>query len=146
MGLSQNLWQLSLSYGVCVGMAMGASSLVIVSLLVSKHYQARHRGLAVSVIQTAPPLSPLLFAPMIYFLIRSYDWRTAALAASAILMGVALPLAWIGARDPQTAHAGRENRIGWAACLPHLRNRSMLLLAVRFSCGVAFSRSPIWSL
>jgi MFS family permease len=139
MGLSQNLWQLSLSYGVCVGMAMGASSLVIVSLLVSKHYQARRRGLAVSVIQTAPPLSPLLFAPMIYFLIRSYDWRTAALAASAILIGVALPLAWIGARDPQTTHASRESRIGWAACLPHLRNRSMLLLfAVRFSCGVAF--------
>lgn len=139
MGLSQNLWQLSLSYGVCVGMAMGACSLVIMSLLVSKHYEARHRGLAVSVIQTAPPLSPLLFAPLIYFLIRSYDWRAAAFSASAILAGVALPLAWIGARDPQTSQTSRDHRAGWTACLPHLRNRSMIVLfAVRFSCGVAF--------
>ncbi len=37
MGLSQNLWQLSLTYGVLVGMSMGACSLVIMSLLVSKH-------------------------------------------------------------------------------------------------------------
>ena len=46
MGMSQNLWQLSLTYGVCVGMAMGACSLVIMSLLVSKHFadQSRPRG------------------------------------------------------------------------------------------------------
>jgi MFS family permease len=35
MGLSQNLWQLSLTYGVLVGLAMGACSLAIMSLLVS---------------------------------------------------------------------------------------------------------------
>lgn len=70
MSLSQNLWQLSLSYGVMVGMAMGACGLVIVSLLVSKHFEFKSRGLAVSVIQTAPPLSPLLLAPLLYFLIK----------------------------------------------------------------------------
>src|SRR3972149_1115035 len=41
MGLSENLWQLSLSYGVMVGLAMGACGLVIMSLLVSKHFDAR---------------------------------------------------------------------------------------------------------
>jgi MFS family permease len=138
MGLSHNLWQLSLSYGVCVGMAMGACSLVIMSLLVSKHF-ASNRGLAVAVIQTAPPMSPLLFAPVIYFLIRSYDWRTAALLVSALLFLIAWPLAWIGARDPEGSLLGRSARVGWNACLPFLRTRSMrLLFAVRFSCGVAF--------
>ena len=138
MGLSQNLWQLSLSYGVCVGMAMGACSLVIMSLLVSKHF-ASNRGLAVAVIQTAPPMSPLLFAPIIYFLIRSYDWRTAALLVSALLFLIAWPLAWIGARDPEGSLLSRSARVGWSACLPYLRTRSMrLLFAVRFSCGVAF--------
>jgi len=67
MGLSSSLWQVSLTYGVMVGMAMGACSLVIMSLLVSKHF-ATNRGLAVAVIQTAPPMSPLLFAPVIYYL------------------------------------------------------------------------------
>ena len=138
MGMSQNLWQLSLSYGVCVGMAMGACSLVIMSLLVSKHFAA-NRGLAVAVIQTAPPMSPLLFAPIIYFLIRSYDWRTAALLVSVLLFLIAWPLAWFGARDPEGSLLNRSSRVGWSACLPYLRTRSMrLLFAVRFSCGVAF--------
>lgn len=138
MGLSRNLWQLSLTYGVLVGLAMGACSLAIMSLLVSKHF-ATGRGLAVAVIQTASPMSPLLFAPIIYFLIRSYDWRTAALASSAVLFFVALPLAWLGARDPAGSQTSRRARMAWSACLPYLRNRSMLVLfAVRFSCGVAF--------
>jgi MFS family permease len=138
MGLARNLWQLSLTYGVLVGLAMGACSLAIMSLLVSKHF-VTSRGLAVAVIQTAPPMSPLLFAPVIYFLIRSYDWRTAALASSAVLFFVALPLAWLGARDPAGSQASRRTRMAWSACLPYLRNRSMLVLfAVRFSCGVAF--------
>ena len=138
MGLARDLWQLSLTYGVLVGMAMGACSLVIMSLLVSKHY-ATNRGLAVAVIQTAPPMSPLLFAPVIYFLIRSYDWRTAALAASGMLFLVALPLAWFGARDPAGSKPDRRSRVAWSACLPYLRDPSMIVLfAVRFSCGVAF--------
>ncbi|MGH7927977.1 MAG: MFS transporter, partial [Candidatus Binatia bacterium] len=50
MSLSQNLWQLSLAYGIMVGLAKGAAGLVIISLLVAKHYEANRRGLAVSVI------------------------------------------------------------------------------------------------
>src|SRR3989304_6242898 len=75
MGLSQNLWQLSLSYGVMVGLAMGACGLSIVSLLVSKHFEAEDRGLAVGMIQTAPPLSALIGPPVFYFLMQTYDWR-----------------------------------------------------------------------
>ncbi|MSP40138.1 MAG: MFS transporter [Deltaproteobacteria bacterium] len=139
MGWSGNLWQLSLTYGLMVGLAMGACSQVVISLIVSKHFAAKNRGLAVSVVQVASPLSPLLFAPAIYFLIRAYDWRMAAFAAGAILFFVALPLAWLGARDPTGWQANHGTRMAWSACLPYLRNRSMLVLfAVRFSCGVAF--------
>ena len=139
MGLSQNLWQLSLSYGVMVGMAMGACSLVIMSLLVSKYFDAGSRGLAVSMIQAAPPLSPLVFAPLLFFLIVAFDWRMAALATSALLVALALPLAWLGARDADVTRITRHDRLGWGACLPYLRNPTMILLfAARFSCGVAF--------
>jgi sugar phosphate permease len=141
MSLSQNLWQLSLSFGVLVGLAMGASGLVIVSLLVAKHYGAKNRGLAVSVIQTAAPLSPLVFAPLLYYLIRAFHWRAAALAAALLLVAVAFPLAWLGARDPAETGAAHK-RAAWGNCLPYLRNRSMLLMfAARFSCGVAFFQS-----
>jgi len=142
MSLSKNLWQLSLSYGIMVGMATGACGLIIISLLVSKHYDTSNRGLAVSVIQTAAPLSPVLFAPLIYFLIKSFDWRAAALTNGLVLVLVALPLAWVGARDPDTASHDRRNRVGWGSCLPYLRDRSMLLMfAARFSCGVALFQS-----
>jgi MFS family permease len=137
MGLSQNLWQLSLSYGIIVGLAKGACGLVIISLLVAKHYQANRRGLAVSVIQTASPLSPVFFAPLLYFLIETFDWRAAALASGVLLVAVAFPLGWFGARDPNDAGASRRERAGWGSCLPYLRDRSMILMfAARFSCGV----------
>ncbi len=142
MSVSQNLWQLSLSYGIMVGMAKGACGLVIISLLVAKHYDVKNRGLAVSVIQTASPLSPLFFSPVLYFLIETFDWRAAALASGVLLVAVALPLAWLGARDPDDVSTRRRNRVSWASCLPYLRDRSMLLLfAARFSCGVALFQS-----
>jgi MFS family permease len=139
MGLSQNLWQLLLSYGVMVGLAMGACGLAIVSLLVSKHFEAEDRGFAVSMIQTAPPLSALIVPPVFFFLMQTYDWRMAAFVGSALLALVALPLAWFGARDPKPSGNDKDARVRWGACLPYLRNRSMIFLfAARFSCGVAF--------
>ena len=138
MSLSQNLWQLSLSYGAMVGLAIGACGLAIVSLLIAKHFDAKGRGFAVSVIQTAPPLSPLVFAPLLYFIIKNFGWRGGAAATAALLALIALPLAWFIARDPTDAGPKRE-RTSWSSCLPHLRERSMMLMfAARFSCGVAF--------
>jgi sugar phosphate permease len=104
---------------------------------VSQHYEAKSRGLAVSVLQTSAPLSPLLFAAPLYFLINRFGWRAGALATAILLITVALPLAWLGAHEPQ---AGRPRaRLRWGACVPFLRNRSMLVMfAARFSCGVAF--------
>ena len=49
MSAAQNLWQLSLWYGIMVGLAKGACGLVIISLLVAKHYDAKNQKLAVSV-------------------------------------------------------------------------------------------------
>jgi len=139
MGLSRNLWQLLLSYGVMVGLALGACGLAIVSLLVSKHFETADRGFAVSMIQTAPPLSALIVPPVFFYLMQTYDWRMAALAASALLVFVALPLAWLGARDPKPTGNHKDARVRWGACLPYLRDRSMIFLFVaRFSCGVAF--------
>jgi MFS family permease len=142
MSVSQNLWQLSLWYGIMVGLAKGACGLVIISLLVAKHYNAKNRGLAVSVIQTASPLSPLFFSLVIYFLIQTFDWRAAALASGVLLLAIAFPLGWLGARDPDDVSIGRHDRASWRSCLPYLRNRSMLLMfAARFSCGVALFQS-----
>ncbi len=142
MGLSQNLWQLCLTFGIMTGMAKGACGLVIISLLVAKHYDADKRGLAVSIVQTASPLSPFFLAPLLYFLIGSYDWRMAAMVCGVLLLTVAFPFGWIGARDPDPSSSSRRQAASWGSCLPYLRDRSMLLLfAARFSCGMALFQS-----
>jgi MFS family permease len=139
MGLAQDLWQLSLAFGVLVGTAKGAASITIAALLISKYYDAASRARAVSVVQTASPLNPLLFAPILFLLITAFDWRIAALVTSAALWFVALPLAWLGARDPDPGKLAARSRLGWSAALPYLRNRTMLLLFLaRFACGLAF--------
>lgn len=142
MGLSQNLWQLCLTFGIMTGMAKGACGLVIISLLVAKHYEAEKRGMVVSIVQTASPLSPFFLAPLLYFLIGSYDWRVAAFACGALLLGVALPFGWVGARDPDRSSTRKRERATWASCLPYLRDRSMILqFLARFSCGMALFQS-----
>jgi MFS family permease len=139
MGLAQNLWQLCLAFGVLVGAAMGAASTVIMSLLVSKQFPQRLRARAVSVVQTASPLNPLVFAPLLFLIVRMADWRTAAFFTSALLLAVALPLAWLGARDPDTGRLAARERAPWSACLPYLRDRTLLVLIVaRVACGLAF--------
>lgn len=139
MGLAQNLWQLLLAFGLLVGAAIGACGLTIMTLLISKHFESAHRGRAVSLVQAATPLNPLLFAPILFFLITTFSWRVAAMAMGAMLLLVGFPLAWLGARDPDTARLGLHSRVRWSACLPYLRNRSIIyLFLARFSCGVAF--------
>jgi hypothetical protein len=54
-----------------------------------------------------------------------------------LLLTLAFPLGWFGARDPNDAATARRDRASWGECLPYLRDRSMILLfAARFSCGV----------
>jgi MFS family permease len=143
MALAQDAWQLCVAFGVLVGAAMGAAGISMGALLVSKHFTPNRRGRAVSIIQTASPLNPLLFAPLLFLLIRISDWRTAALVISGVLWFVALPLAWLGARDPDTARLAAHQRLPLSACLPYLRNRSMLaLFAARLACGLAIFQTP----
>lgn len=139
MAVARNLWQLSLSFGLLVGAAIGACGLSMMTLLISKHFLMRNRGLAVSVVQVASPLNPFLFAPVLFFLITTYSWRTAAATVGALILLVALPLAWFGARDPDATRLALHSRIGWRTCLPYLRHRSIIyLFLARLSCGVAF--------
>jgi hypothetical protein len=69
--------------------------------------------------------------------IERFDWRAAALASGVLLLTLAFPLGWFGARDPNDAANARRDRASWRECLPYLRDRSIILLfAARFSCGV----------
>src|SRR5688572_2405657 len=113
MGFAENLWQMALAFGVLVGGAKGAASHTIGSLLISKHYDATNRARAVGVLQAASPLHPVLFAPLLFILITAFDWRAAVFLTSATLLVIALPLAWLGLRDPEGERRDGRARLGW---------------------------------
>jgi hypothetical protein len=60
--------------------------------------------------------------------IERFDWRAAALASGVLLLTLAFPLGWFGARDPNDAANARRDRASWRECLPYLRDRSIILL------------------
>jgi predicted MFS family arabinose efflux permease len=108
------------------------------SLLIAKHYDATNRARAVGVVQAASPLNPVILAPLLFLVITAFNWRAAVLALSATLLVIALPIAWLGVRDPERGKLDDLPRLGWTACLPYLRNRSIVLLMVaRIACGLA---------
>ena len=103
MGLSQDLWQIAIGFGVLGGAAISASGTLMFSLLISKWFTGASRASAVGFVQAAVPACPIVMAPLIFFGITTFGWRFAALGLAALLLVVALPLAFLGVRDPKTA-------------------------------------------
>lgn len=139
MAAARTLWQLALAYGVLVGISLAACGVNVVAVLISKHFPAQGRGLAVSISQAASPANPLLMTPLLFWVLAGYHWRTAAVGIGVMLLLLALPLAWVGARDPAPARGQGIQRLRWAECLPRLRRPDVVrLFLARFSCGLSF--------
>ena len=77
--------------------ASGVSFVTILSLLAKWFY--RRRGLVMSLSATGGSIGPFLFAPFSAFLIETFDWRTAFLVVSAVILFMAVPLASLFLRD-----------------------------------------------
>lgn len=141
MGVSQTLWQIALGFGVLGGSAISACGTLMFSLLVSKWFTGASRASAVGLVQAAVPACPIIMAPVVFFAITTFGWRFAALGLGALLIVVALPLAYLGVRDPQSEASkvgAAPGRSKWQEVLavarfPALRN----LFIARLVCGLS---------
>lgn len=74
-------WQLTLLWGVLVGSATGATSLVLAAIVANRWFEEK-RGVVLGALSAANATGQLLFLPFLASLIARSGWRIAALAVA----------------------------------------------------------------
>ncbi|MGH6689989.1 MAG: MFS transporter [Gammaproteobacteria bacterium] len=141
------LWQFTLVYGGLVGLAAGAFYTPLTSLVSGAF--TRNRGLAVALVSAGAGLGNFAVAPLVRWLITTYDWRTAMLVLGDLAWLVTIPLAFV-IRRPRTSGAESAPRAARTVAEPDLtllqvaRSPQFWLIAlIHFACCVAHS-GPIF--
>lgn len=84
------LWQIILLYGIIMTIGANCLGLVVFVPLLSRHF-VRHRGMAISIVQSANGFGRAASAPLVQLLISTLGWRETYLAQAAF-MAAAVPL------------------------------------------------------
>jgi MFS transporter, OFA family, oxalate/formate antiporter len=84
------LWQVILLYGIVMTIGANCLGLVVFVPLLSRQF-VRHRGMAISVVQSANGFGRAASAPLVQLLISIWGWRETYLAQAAF-MAAAVPL------------------------------------------------------
>lgn len=90
-------WQLTLLWGVTVGLGVGATALVAGALITNRWF-ATNRGLVLGIIGTAWATGQLIFLPLLSALVESSGWRSASLAVAAMCVAL-IPAVLLVIRD-----------------------------------------------
>lgn len=90
-------WQLTVLWGVVVGLGTGSTALVM-GALVANRWFVSHRGLVMGILGTAFATGQLVFLPLISRTIEGYGWRAASLAIAGLCV-VTIPLILLVVRD-----------------------------------------------
>jgi MFS family permease len=94
------LWQIVALYGVVMTFGANCLGLVVFVPILSRTF-VRHRGMAISIVQSANGFARALSAPVVQFLISGFGWRPTYLIEAAFMAAVVLPLAaWFRRADP----------------------------------------------
>lgn len=95
------LWQIIALYGVVMTFGANCLGLVVFVPVLSRVF-VRHRGTAISIVQSANGFARALSAPVVQFLISGFGWRSTYLIEGAFMAVVVLPLAaWFRRADPR---------------------------------------------
>ncbi len=138
---AQNLWHLTLGYGLLVGGAASGLTVAPFSLLVGRWFQ-QQRGRALGYVLAGVPLGSLLFSPLAAALIVDWNWRGAFLVLAAITLLVALPLSWLFLQEPTQTPVTSSNASSGGGLFfnsevrQSVKTRAYWILLVKyFGCG-----------
>ena len=81
------LWQIILLYGIVMTIGANCLGLVVFVPLLSRHF-VRHRGMAISIVQSANGFGRAASAPLVQLLISNLGWRGTYLAQAAFMAAV----------------------------------------------------------
>ena len=93
----QSSWQLTLLWGVVVGLGSGCTASVL-GAMVANRWFVRHRGLVVGILTAAGATGQLLFLPLLASLSESVGWRSASWTISVAALAI-IPLVWLLMRN-----------------------------------------------
>lgn len=94
------LWQLYLSWGVGLGLAIALSSLVVGSTTIASWF-VRRRGTAIALMTSLLGLSAPIYVPVVGWLVLHAGWRAALGLVAVAFLVVPLPLALLVRRRPE---------------------------------------------
>lgn len=96
-------WQLTLYWGVFVGLGTGCLALVFGSLVANRWFTKR-RGLVTGIFSAAYATGQLIFLPMLSMLVMSTGWRASSLVVAAFAAAI-IPLFFLGFKNsPEEAN------------------------------------------
>ncbi len=129
-GLTQNLWQLYLVYGVVGGIATSGLAYVSNNTLLSRWF-IRYRGMAMGISQAGVPLGAAVFGALSQAAVGRFGWRWTHAGFGLVVAATALPLTLGFIRDdprekglaPDGIPPGRERRRGAVFPTPTLEGR-----------------------
>ena len=90
-------WQLTVLWGLVVGLGTGATALVFGALIANRWF-AERRGLVLGILGTAWATGQLVFLPLIATAVAAWGWRSASLGISLFSLAV-IPLVLLVIRD-----------------------------------------------
>ena len=100
-----HLWQIVVLYGVVMTFGANCLGLVVFVPILSRQF-VRHRGMAISVVQSANGFARALSAPLVQMAISGIGWRPTYLVQAAFMAAVVFPLAaWFRRADPSRSPA-----------------------------------------
>ena len=85
----QHQWQMTLLWGICVGIGTGVTSMVLAAVVATRWFVAR-RGLVLGALSAANATGQLIFLPMLARVVEGQGWRSATLivASAAVVVFV----------------------------------------------------------
>lgn len=138
------LWQLHVTFGGLVGLAVGAFYAPLTSTA-TKWFTA-HRGLAVAIVSAGIGLGVLIVSPLARWLATLFDWRTAMLILGDLAWLVVIPAALLireGPGDARVAGGAPRARREFSAAQVWRAPQFWVIALTHFACCAAHS-GPIF--
>lgn len=130
-------------YGLLAAVGYSTTTLMTNSVLITKWFTEK-KGLALGISTTGFPLGPLVFAPLIGYLIFQFDWRWTVFGLGLLLIMILLPLVIIFVKEKEATgrvdSAGKEEgktKITFKKLLGS--NQYLKLAGAYFGCGFSMS-------
>jgi len=98
------LWQLSVLWGVVIGLTAGGGSVLTASI--ASHWFVTHRGLIIGLLGTASSMGQMIFIPLLMWVTVTVGWRAATIVLAAGALVILVPVVIWMRDDP--SQVGRQ--------------------------------------